>query len=144
MKSVFILFILLLLVSLVYGQPRATDLTGIWVIKKSSTITVDGGLVLKEEGLHMMDTLNFMANGTFIFMLTPPAGSLTRRTESGDWRIDDHNLILFNRMNHVGQPLPKEQLLIKMKRPGKLRIYFNIGGMAAEHYEHFTKIMTDK
>ena len=139
-KSGLAVLIIMLTVAPSHGQTIAADITGIWVIKKSSTISVSGGQVLKQEGLHMLDTLNFNADGTFLFILTPQQGSLEKRIESGSWQVSDAGLILYNRRNQIGQELPKEKLSIRLKGTRKLRIYFNIGGLAQEHYEQFSRL----
>ena len=123
-----------------FSQIRSADLTGIWVIKKSATITVSGGHVFRDEGLYMLDTLKFFNEGNYEFMLAPAQGSLGQRMESGVWSVKNDKLVLNGRHNQVGQQLPREQMAIKLKGKKKLRLYFNIGGAAQEHYEQYVKL----
>ena len=92
----------------------------------------------------MMDTLYFRSDGTFEFIHSPADAAIHKRYETGKWRMKNGDLTLYDRQNEIGGRLPKETLVIKTKGSRKLRIYYNVGGVVANHYEQYTALVTKK
>ena len=103
-----------------------------------------GNHVIREEGQHMMDTLFFLDDGKFEFIYKPRDASIYKRFETGNWKISKGNLVLYARQNEVGMSLPDENLKLKAKGSRKLRIYYTVGGIAANHYEQYTALKKKK
>ena len=87
----------------------------------------------------MMDTLYFRSDGTFEFIHSPADAALHKRYETGKWRVKNGDLILYDRLNEIGGRLPKETLPIKTNGSRKLRIYYHVGGVVANHYEQYRR-----